>query len=319
MRAWRRLVDAGPSLIACSGGADSTALTLALAASVGERIRVGHVVHDMRSDEEALADRDAVRSLAAALGLGFSERSVRVPAGNAEAGARAARLCALAEMAKEFGCATVATAHHAGDQFETVLMALARGAGPGGLAGMARSRPIGAAGVRLIRPMLGIERADAERVCRLAGVVWREDATNEDRSRLRSALRHEVIPPLRAHRPGAVRRAAASAELLADAAGLVEDRAREVFGGGLSWPRETLAAQRRIVVGAGLRGAWAGLTGGEGADRLSRAIVDAAIDAIADGRSDRRVFHWPGCVRIDVAGGLVTIRRVDPTSMEGRL
>ncbi|RMD62600.1 MAG: hypothetical protein D6824_06550, partial [Planctomycetota bacterium] len=60
VRAWRRLTEGGaPTLVACSGGADSTALLLALR-SATEELVVGHVVHDMRPVAEALADRDAV-------------------------------------------------------------------------------------------------------------------------------------------------------------------------------------------------------------------------------------------------------------------
>ncbi|MBC7772858.1 MAG: hypothetical protein H7210_10215, partial [Pyrinomonadaceae bacterium] len=60
----RRLGPGERTLVACSGGADSSALVLALAAAT-DQIVVAHVVHDMRSAAEAHADRDAVRRLAA--------------------------------------------------------------------------------------------------------------------------------------------------------------------------------------------------------------------------------------------------------------
>ena len=65
-----------PTLIACSGGADSSALVLALAA-VADNVVIGHVVHDLRARAEALADRDAARTLAEVLGVRFVEREVR--------------------------------------------------------------------------------------------------------------------------------------------------------------------------------------------------------------------------------------------------
>ncbi len=147
------------TVIACSGGADSSALVIALAAGLGVRARdvlvVGHVVHDLRSRGEALADRDAVRALAERLGLEFVEREVRVRGewgGNLEALARRARYAALGEMAREAGCGFVATAHHADDQMESVLMALVRGAGLRGLAGIRVKRGLGVGGTEAPPP-----------------------------------------------------------------------------------------------------------------------------------------------------------------------
>ncbi len=211
LRRWRELTGGSGTrdpdrrtLVACSGGADSTALVLALADS---QPLVGHVVHDLRDRAETSAERDRVASLAAGLGLGFIETAVAVRAlpGNAEANARRARYRALEALASRAGCPFVATAHHAGDQLETMLMAMLRGAGIGGLAGMPASRALGRRGVLLVRPMLGIGRADAERLCTLAGVGWATDPTNADISRFRAALRHGPLRALEAMRPGGAR------------------------------------------------------------------------------------------------------------------
>jgi len=77
VRAWRALTGGRGvrdvdrrTLIACSGGVDSSALVLALATAT-EHLVVAHVVHDMRGAEDALADRDAARVLAERVGLGF--------------------------------------------------------------------------------------------------------------------------------------------------------------------------------------------------------------------------------------------------------
>ena len=138
---WRRLTGGARTLVACSGGADSVALLLMLRAATDDLV-AGHVVHDLRPRDEALADRDAVRGLADACGVPFVSEEVRVPAGNAEGMARTARYEALARMAQEHGCASVASAHHAGDQLEGVVMALVRGAGVRGLGGAQEIREI---------------------------------------------------------------------------------------------------------------------------------------------------------------------------------
>ncbi len=277
-----------PTLVACSGGADSTALLLSLR-SATPRLVVGHVVHVLRPRAEELADRDRVRALTADLGLDFVESEIDPPAReNMEAGARRLRYAALARMAAGVGADAVATAHHADDQLESVVMALLRGAGPDGLAGVAPLRPL-APGVSLLRPMLWTTRADAERICRLASVAWATDSTNADTRRARARVRARIAPELESMRPGAARRAASAADLLRDAAGLVRDRARAAFGDATSWPRAALRDERPIVLGAGLRAAILRASGA-GADRLPSRVIDPVVRAVRDRSTERREF-----------------------------
>ncbi len=316
--AWRRLTSPGaestggrprppraaPTLVACSGGADSSALVLALAgAAKPGQLTLAHVVHDMRPAEQALADRDAVRELAAMLDLPIAEAhiSVQPRKGNAEAVARRLRYRALAEMAAEREIRFIATAHHAGDQTESLLMALLRGSGPRGLAGIARSRRLDAAAeITLIRPMLHVSRADAERICTLAGWAWREDATNADTSRLRAAVRHGPARDLVALRPRGEARIARSAQVLRDLAGLVHDRAVALLnesvldrGVSLTWPRGTLRQERAVVVAETLRLGAAKLLSGRRLDRLTGRLLDPAVEAVRDGSTAPRTFCWP--------------------------
>jgi tRNA(Ile)-lysidine synthase len=264
---------------------------------------VAHVVHDLRERERALADRDAVRELAGALGKRFVEReiAVRALAGNAEANARRGRYRALAELAREQECRYVAVAHQGDDQAETVLMRLMRGSGARGLGAMAEARPL-EAGLLLIRPMLGIGRADSESLCRGAGWTWREDATNADTSRLRAAVRHEVLPVLRRLSPTVMERVGATAGLLRDAAGLIDERVmllrilgRESSEGGsrvVAFDREALRAQPRAVTGELLRALAREVSSGRGGDGLTSRPVGAAVRAVRDGSTEPRVFRW---------------------------
>jgi tRNA(Ile)-lysidine synthase len=315
----RRAAPGAPTLVACSGGADSGALVLALACS-GARIVVAHVVHDLREPALALADRDAVRALAGALGLEFLEASVHVavPPGNAESNARRARYRALAVLARHARTPFIATAHHADDQLESMLMAIVRGSGPAGLAGVAASRPIsleadaahGPWRARLVRPMLAVTRADAEAICREAGYQPRIDHTNTDTSRLRAALRATVTPALRALRPQAPVKSAQGAALLADAARLLRARARRhlrtatpVDGGGITLARRRLAPLSDGVLGEVLRLGAARLAGA-GADRRSSRSLRAVIRAIRDHDGSPRRFTFGGVALVLDASSL---------------
>jgi len=265
----------------------------------------------MRPAADAHADRDAVAALADRLGLPFHESEIRISPGNVEAEARRARHAALAAMARETGVGAVAMAHHADDQLETVLMRLIRGAGPRGLGGIPKRRRLDreAPPVSLVRPMLDLTRGDACDICRLAGVLWREDATNQDGARMRVRIRRGAAAALRDARPRVARRAAESADLLRDAAGLVEDRAAAVFGDPFVWPRETLRAERAIVVGAGLRRAAASIAGGARQDRLPRRRLAQVIDAIRDDQTQDRSFRLPGGVAVSVGAKLVRMEK----------
>jgi tRNA(Ile)-lysidine synthase len=163
--------------------------------------------------------------------------------GNAEATARRRRYRALARIARAQGCACIATGHHAHDQVETVLMALLRGAGPRGLAGMAPSRAVpGAPDLRLIRPCLGLVRQDLQALCARCRWRWQEDATNADATRLRSALRTSVVPALLALRPAMVGGLADRAALLRSGARVIDRASARLL------TRSTLAKGKSEVV-----------------------------------------------------------------------
>ncbi len=298
---WRRLTDesAATTLVACSGGGDSVALAVALASAEPESITIGHCLHSMRCREETEGDRDAVRALAERLGVRFVEGVVPAGEGNAEGVARRERYRLLTRMAQDVGAEWVATGHNADDQFETLVMALMRGAGLEGMRGIAGCRRLGE-GVRVCRPMLGVGRMEAREFLERAGIGWREDATNADTRRLRSGLRQGPLALIEGMRPGSARRAARSGELMRECALVVQDRVEEVFGEGESWTRESLRNERAIVVGAGLRRCAMRMMGGVGADRLGQGAVGMCVRAIRDASTEQRRFEWSGGIVLEV-------------------
>lgn len=288
------------TLVACSGGVDSCALAIALGGAK-PRIVLGHVVHDLREPPATHADRDSVQALGERLGIEVRVRDagVRDLRGNLEGEARRARYRALAEMAAETGCVHIATAHHADDQMETVLMRLIRGSGPRGLGGILPVRRL-EEGIGVVRPMLGMARDDAVRLCRDFGWAWREDASNRDVSMLRNALRAEVMPVLKRLKPDAAERVSGTAEVCRLAADAIERRARLALNRAtldvddaeheVLLARKVLAATPMAVRCEALRMMLRDF-GGSGMDRAGWQVLGPAASAIGDGRNEPRSFR----------------------------
>lgn len=178
-----------PLVVGCSGGADSLAL-LALAAGSLRPVAV-YVDHGLRPGPEREADVSAVRDAAERLGTDLEVVAAPVaPGPNLEARARDARYAALESVRRARDATAVAVGHTADDQAETVLLALLRGAGISGLAGMPPRRG------HLVRPLLGLRRRDTEAICTAAGLRWVDDRTNHDLHLRRNRIRHRVLPEL---------------------------------------------------------------------------------------------------------------------------
>jgi tRNA(Ile)-lysidine synthase len=178
-------------LLAVSGGPDSIALMLLAARwslRAMRRIEVATVDHGLRegSREEAEQVGEWARA------LGFRRHILRwegaKPASRVQERAREARYALLATCAREIGedCAIV-TAHHADDQAETILFRLTRGSGVAGLSSMARVSMRD--GVRLLRPLLGLRKAELEAIRVAAGHPFFHDPSNENDIFARARLR----------------------------------------------------------------------------------------------------------------------------------
>jgi tRNA(Ile)-lysidine synthase len=186
-------------LVAVSGGGDSTALLHALsrlAPALDLHVSAHAVDHGLRA--EAPGEIEQVRELAARLGVPFTISRVRVAHGNLQAEARKARYAALRNAMREMGAHYVATAHHADDRAETVLLRLLRGAGPRGLAVLpARSG-------FLLRPMMRARKTAVRAHLERHGLLHASDPSNQDPRFLRTRVRRELLPLLESLEPAVV-------------------------------------------------------------------------------------------------------------------
>lgn len=179
---------AAPPLVACSGGADSTALVLAVREAVEGPVHAAVVDHGL---QDGSAERSAgLATLLRGLGVIATVHPVVVgAAGGPEAAARTARYAAL-RAARPTPSSPVLLGHTLDDQAETVLLGLGRGSGARSLSGMREwTEP-------WLRPLLGVRRADTVAACAAAGVAVWADPHNADPRFVRSRLRHEVLPLL---------------------------------------------------------------------------------------------------------------------------
>ncbi|HWE93508.1 MAG TPA: tRNA lysidine(34) synthetase TilS [Tepidisphaeraceae bacterium] len=186
-------VPAGAWAVGVSGGADSVAL-LALLRTRGDlRLHVVHLDHQTRGEASA-ADAQFVRQLAQEWGIECtvalrseieSEMS-ELPA-NLSARFRAVRLALFRKVVARQNAAGVILAHHADDQAETILHRLLRGSGPMGLVAMEPDADVG--GLRILRPLLTVQRVAVRKHLDEIGQNWHEDASNSSDKYLRNRLR----------------------------------------------------------------------------------------------------------------------------------
>lgn len=211
LAALRPFPPGGRYLIGVSGGRDSVALLHGLVRVGYRRLVVCHLDHGLRGDE-AGADALFVAQLAAGLKLisDFDRTDVAALAAregtSLETAGREARRRFFAAVARRRRCASLFLAHQADDRVETFLLNLFRGAGPAGLGAMAveshhrvplPDSPRRRVSLRVLRPLLGIWRAEIDEFLTAHDLPWREDPTNADPAHAtRNRLRLEALPAL---------------------------------------------------------------------------------------------------------------------------
>lgn len=253
------LLPAGANVLcAVSGGADSMALLHMLLQRGDLAVRAAHFEHGLRGEESlrdaafvedwcrengvpCLTEHGDVRAYAREHGLGIEEA------------ARERRYAFLERTADALGCDTIATAHNADDNAETILFHLLRGSGPDGLRGIPRRRG------RIVRPLLDTSRAEIETYLEQNGVPHVEDSSNAEEAHSRNLLRRRVMPVLRELNPRVSEAMGRTARLLERDSACLDRQAAAFLAeteDGESLPLEALRGLDAAVASRVIRTLW---------------------------------------------------------------
>jgi len=245
-------------VVGVSGGADSTALLLALtelmkAEKISLNLLVAHLDHNLRG-ERSKDDAKWVSKLAARLNHRFvlKRENVALRAqnnnDNLEQSARRARYEFLAKVAHKEKAQIVLTGHTKDDQAETVLLNLLRGSGIDGLAGIEPVRLLNERpSTLLVRPLLRwARRAETQKYCADEGIVARQDEMNFDEAYSRVRVRRQLLPLMETFNGRVV-------EALARTAWLLRDDANSLTGDGIRLLRTASEKAAEVSGPAGVR------------------------------------------------------------------
>lgn len=278
--------------IAYSGGMDSTVL-LHLAQAAGlPNLSAIHIHHGLQqgADDWAARCQTQCETLGVPLQVSRVQVDARHPHGP-EAAAREARYAALRTHLPEG--AVLLTAHHAGDQAETILLRLLRGTGVEGLAAMSMKRVFSEH--TLWRPLLRAPREALLDYARRHALRWIEDPHNLDPRYARSWLRAQVMPALRQRWPDADAQLARAADHAADATllltqlaeGLLQKLKTENGGLAVAGLLQLGGAERRLALRHWLQ--QQGLP-----PPFTHTLQQLDTDVLAAGATAMPLLRWPG-------------------------
>lgn len=217
------LVPAGlPMVVLVSGGPDSACAAAGLAEHCGRhKVHALHLNYGLRPTADE--DEQTCRRLCALLRIDLRVERPRLGEGNMQAAAREARYAAAELLAERTGSERVVTGHTRTDLVETVLYRLATSPGRRALLGLPARRG------RVVRPLLGIDRAEARRLASEAALPFADDPTNLDPAFARNRIRSELLPMLRELNPAAERNIAETRFELAEEARVLDRVAAEAL------------------------------------------------------------------------------------------
>lgn len=199
-----KLLEAGDNvLVGCSGGIDSMVLLYflnSIKTELGISVAAVHVDHMLRG-EESCEDRLFTEEKAKQWGIKCFSRAIPIPeilekkGGNKQQLCRTERYSYFLEVMEQTGATKFATAHHADDQLETILMSGLRGSLQDGSFGMRAIRPFGRG--YLIRPQLAVVKEQIAAYAKVQDILYREDSSNAEAAYTRNRLRQHVLPFLK--------------------------------------------------------------------------------------------------------------------------
>ena len=187
-------------LVGFSGGADSTLLLSLLSEQHDLTVYAAHLNHGIRGTE-AERDEQFCRSFCEENSIPLFVRRLDIPllsqmrGTGLEETARTERYAFFQSLCAEHSIDSIATAHNASDNAETILFHLIRGCGPDGLCGIPPVRE------NIIRPLIYCTKDQILAYCRENGIVYVTDSTNADTAYTRNYLRHEILPRMKALNP----------------------------------------------------------------------------------------------------------------------
>jgi tRNA(Ile)-lysidine synthase len=232
--------DNATVVVGVSGGADSSALLLALDELIkNDKLRVklvvAHLDHGLRTS--SAADARWVTNLGNELGYKVVIGKAQLktlggkPVANLEQAARLKRYDFLLRTATRNKSQLVLTAHTLDDQAETVLLRLMRGSAAEGLSGTLAVRPLkNGSPVKLARPLVAwARRSDTEEYSRVLGVEFRVDEMNDDEAFSRVRIRKQLLPLMESFNTRIVEALSRTANLLGEDATALSDQAGELL------------------------------------------------------------------------------------------
>ncbi len=226
-------------MVAVSGGIDSVCLLhalLKLRHFFHFELFVAHFNHRMRT--ESAADEKFVKKLALKYGLPFySQKAKRILKNEAQA--RQGRYQFFVKAKKHFRADSVATAHTATDQLETIIIFILRGSNIHGLAGIPYHRDF------YIRPLLDCQRQEIKRYVKTNHLTWHEDQTNKDFKYLRNRIRWQIIPALEKTYPRLLKELEKNIGYFQKVSGFLDKRGKLLFRKALT--KDIVSRPQKIV------------------------------------------------------------------------
>lgn len=273
-------------VVAYSGGPDSHVLLHLLCRLARFPLRAIHVHHGLQAQADDWAAHCAAVCGTLQTPLDIVRVDARPEKGQSpEEAARTARYRVLRERLGDGEI--LLTAHHADDQAETLLLQLLRGAGVRGLAGMPECTGFDPG--LLVRPLLSFSRAALLDYATAHKLCWVEDVSNADESFDRNFLRQQVMPLLLQRWPAAPEVLARSAAHCAEAARILDERARELLPLVQGMQKDTLriapltelaASDQRLVLRAWLRASGFRMPAMHILERVLREVIPARPDRV---------------------------------------